>query len=550
MGTLTRAPTCYVYRDTARERGEALGLTLSTHPDAVSPGEYTFYTSDRVRGKTVPTLNPYAVLPLYREADDTAAIDLLDMWLNYEESLGTSCSVEYPAPPGLAYLPYQRAGIAYALKRPHVLIGDEPGLGKTIQAIGVANAVDAKRILVVCPASVRLQWAAEVARWRLRPSSLLASGERRIHTVLASRDGIDPAAGVTIASYQFAASPGYAEALAKLHWDLVVFDEAHYLKNYSANRTRKLLGSWGGDYEERPGVVQNAERILALTGTPLPNRPRECYTLARALDWDAIGQMSEDHFMRRFNPTTTLSNGFRLETTERLLELQARLRSRFMVRRAKAAVLQDLPDKRYELAFIEPDGAVRKVLKAERMLNLDPEMIHTSDPALQGAIATVRREMGRAKAPGVKAHIDMLLDGGLTKLVVFAYHTEVIRYLMDQYEKAAVVIHGGTSPVAREAAKARFQDDPECKIFIGQLTAAGTGVDGLQNVCSHAVFAEASWVPGENEQCIDRLHRIGQRSGVIGQFLVAPGSLDERILGSAIGKARTIHSALDADMTA
>lgn len=552
MGILSRTETCYVYQDTSRDKGASLGLTVSTHPDTVRPGHYTFFTSQRVRGREEPVLNPYAVLPLFHEADSSVGLDLLDLWLNYEESLATGCDIEFPAPAGLSYLPYQRAGIAYAMKRQHTLIGDEPGLGKTIQALGFCNAIDAPRVLIICPASVRLQWAAEVMKWRLRPSFIHARGETRIHVILSRASGVDTSAGVTIASYQQASAPGIGDRLAQLPWDVVVLDEAHYLKNYDAHRTKRILGSWGetGDSTLYPGLVQGDARVLALTGTPLPNRPRECYTLARALDWASIDGMSEESFKYRFNNTITFQSGFRLETTERLLELQARLRSRFMVRRAKDAVLDDLPAKQYELAYLEPTGAIKKVLRAERMLNLDINALHAGDAELQGAIATVRKEMGRAKVPGALAHILMLLDGGVDKLVAFAYHTDVIAYLRKQLGKACAVIQGSTSAVAREAAKVRFQNDPECRVFIGQLTAAGTGVDGLQRVCSHAVFVEASWTPGENEQCVDRLHRIGQKAGVICQFLVAPESLDERILGASIGKAQVVNVALDASLTA
>lgn len=541
MGTLTRAPSCYVYTDNQRTRGEELGLTLSTAPGAQGVNRYTFFTSRLHRGQPTPAVNPFAVLPLFEEADPAAAVELIDHWLAYEESLASDSAAEWPAPDGCEYLPFQRAGIGYAMRRRHCLIGDEPGLGKTIQAIGVANAMEAERILVVCPASVRLQWAAAVEKWRCRPG--------RVYPILKSGDGLDERADVVITSYNLASSAGIGDAIARLRWDLVVFDEAHYLKSYDATRTRRLLGDYDGKFR---GLVADAGRVLALTGTPLPNRPRECYTLARALDWDSIDRMSEEAFQNRYNPIVTMPNGFRMEWTGHELELQARLRCNFMVRRAKAAVQKDLPEKVYELAYIEPDGAVKKALRAEKMLNIDTENLAAiaGDAEVMGQIATVRRMMGDAKVPGVVAHLNMLLDGGVTKLVVFAYHTSVIAALREAFGPAAVVIQGATGAGAREAAKQRFQDDPDCRIFIGQLTAAGTGVDGLQNVCSHAVFAEASWTPGENEQCVDRLHRIGQRSAVVAQFLVAPGSLDARILGSAITKATVINKALDAHLKA
>ena len=107
----------------------------------------------------------------------------------------------------------------------------------------------------------------------------------------------------------------------------------------------------------------------------------------------------------------------------------------------------------------------------------------------------------------------------------------------------------GPAPSRVQGERRKTQDgaDPGCRVLLGQLPAAGTGIDGVQFACSHVVFAEASWTPGENEQFIDRLHRHGQKFAVLAQFLVAPGSLDERILGRAIEKLRDIHNTLDGD---
>lgn len=521
--------------------GDTYGLTSYTGYQV--PGEYQFFTANQIRGRYVPAYNPFAVLPLFHVADPGASVELLDHWLAYQESLATTSDVTHPSPDDCTYMPFQSSGISYALKRKHTLFGDEPGLGKTVEAIGVCNATDARNILIVCPASVRLQWAKEITKWRIRPCSLLGHGEERIWPVLNGRDVGNTTASVVIVSYQLAASLTICDWLNSRAWDVVIFDEAHYLKSYKAIRTRRLLGTHDGSVI---GLANSAERILALTGTPLPNRPREAYTLARALDFGAIDEMSEDAFLAKYNPMTVMPNGHRVEYTGHLLELQMRLRTRFMVRRAKVDVLKDLPSKVYELTHIEPDGNVLSALRAERMLDIDPDTAFLSgDPEMMAAIATVRRMMGDAKVPAVVAHISGLLDGGVDKVVCFAYHTSVIAALMKAFGNVATVIQGSTPSKMRERAKVRFQEDPTCRIFIGQLTAAGTGVDGLQNVCSNAVFAEASWVPGENDQCVDRLNRHGQTQSVLAQFLVAPDSLDAKILGSAIRKVKATNIALD-----
>ncbi len=497
------------------------------------------------------THEPYAALPFYDCGSVKARDILFPLHLEYEASMALDCSYQPPAPPDMEFMPFQRAGILYALDRKHCLIGDQPGLGKTMEAIGLANAVGAERVLVVCPASVRRQWRREIALW---------STIRRQQTYLIekSSDGVSPFANYTVVSYDLARSQEVHNALMALEYDLLVLDEAHYLKTTDARRTRATFGGLRrfrneadegretNEFGYRGSLAERSARVLGLTGTPLPNRPRECYNLFRHLAWDAIDWQSEDAFQHRYNPSFRWPSGRIEERRGRLPELRARLRCNLMVRRLKRDVLTQLPDKRYELAYVEPNGAIRKVLRAESLLDIDPDRLDEIDAKVWGQISTVRREMGVAKVPRVIEHIRMLLDGGLEKVFVAVHHREVAALMQTAFPGAAVIV-GSTTPVQRERAKERFVEDPDCRVLLGQLQAAGTGIDGLQAACSHVVFAEASWTPGENEQFIDRLHRIGQDYSVLAQFLVAPGSLDERILGRAIEKLHTIHHTLDGD---
>ena len=510
-----------------------LGSQMALAMDTGYTGRgYRFFTGRKQRGRFVPHYNPYAVLCAYDQADEKAGVELLDLWLQYQKSFATDTAEQFPVPDGLAYLPYQRAGIEYALERKHCMIADEPGLGKTIQALGIANASGARRIIVVCPASLRLQWQRQCRLWLIRPHTSQA--------VLNSRQPINPGAEVLLLSYEMArAAPVLGQVLQR-QWDLLVVDESHYLKTPTAARTRMILGS-----DKELGLAGVCKRVVALTGTPMPNRPKECYTMARALDWESIDNMSASAFEDRYNPSRTLENGFKLESTNNLSELHARLRIRFMIRRNKAAVLTDLPAKRYELAYIEPTAEIRRIIAAERLLDIDTGQMEGLNAEIWGQVSTLRREMGVAKVGRAVDHVRTLLDGGVDKVVLFAYHREVVSSLAREFGDEAVAVHGSVLPRDREAAKKAFVENPKVKVFIGQLTAAGTGVDGLQEVCDRAVFVEASWTPGENEQCVDRLHRIGQKSSVLAQFLVAPGSLDERIIGKAIEKYHVIDRVLD-----
>lgn len=531
--TYATETNCYVLNSDTPALGQEYCLTTITSPDVVALGGYSHMTTRVIRQQRVPVDNPYAVLPLMQFADDEASARLLDLWLDYELSFATESQYDPPCPPGHAYLPYQKAGIWRAVKLKRILIGDEPGLGKTVQGIGTFNAVpEARSALVICPASLRLQWEREWHEWCIK--------EKGASTQVFLGTKGQATGDVVFVSYEGVRNPDLREQLLARKWDLLILDEAHKLKDVGAKQTQAVLGT-----TKEPGIASRAERIVALTGTPLPNRPNECFALVRILNHAAIDKMSAKRFKEYYDVSVKAKNGAEFTVTGHLHELQARLRAHVMVRRSKASVLKDLPDKRYALAYVESTTAIQKVLEAERLLDIDPDDMENLPIEMEGHIARVRKEMGIAKAPLVIDHLRNLFDGGTEKVVCFAFHTEVVRLLEEAFPHAAVV-SGKTRMVDREAEKTRFQTDPKCKLFIGQLTAAGTGIDGLQNVCSHAVFAEASWTPGENEQCGDRIHRFGQKLGVLLQFLVAAGSLDERILKKCIEKLRTTNKALDA----
>ena len=163
-----------------------------------------------------------------------------------------------------------------------------------------------------------------------------------------------------------------------------------------------------------------------------------------------------------------------------------------------------------------------------------------------GHIAVVRRLMGIALAPQVADYVEMLLDGGEEKLVLFAWHTEVMNILEARLAKHGIVrMDGRTGAVKKDRLVKEFIANKRVKIALGNTLTMGTGTDGLQEVCNHALVAEADWTPGNNIQCFDRLDRGGQTRQVQGDIFVAPNSVAEKVLASALRKGQTIHKALD-----
>ena len=482
-------------------------------------------------GEVWYTKVPYAALEYYEQGSEAAQEVLRPYHEEYQRSWAQETGFRAPIPKGLELMPFQQAGVEYALSRPHALIGDQPGLGKTAQAIAISNVLDSQATLVICPAAVRYHWRGEIMRWS-------AITGVRPYCVFKATDGVHPRAPYVVLSYDLVSrSKPVLEAVLRRQWKHLILDEAHYLKTISSRRTKAVFGS----------LAQKCERVTALTGTPLPNRPRECYTLTRSLCWEAIDWMSYEKFKFRFNP----SDMWR-EEVGRLPELHARLRCNYLVRRLKSAVLSQLPEKTYELVEVEENGGISKVLRAEKELVGDMGVVEEwlanlkADPKAMGHIATLRREMGVAKVPRVVEHVTLLLEGGLDKLVLFTYHKEVIQLIVQELKAyCPVVIQGSTSMKQRHHGVGLFVSDPKRRVLVGQLQAAGTGIDGMQDAASVAVFAEPSWVAADNEQAVDRLHRHGQKSGVLAQFLVAPGSLDEKILGAAIRKEVNVKTVLD-----
>jgi SWI/SNF-related matrix-associated actin-dependent regulator 1 of chromatin subfamily A len=520
------------------ERAIAAGLTLSTNVRGPA-GEKVYYTADH---SEQPDFNPYAALDFYSEADEKTKAVLSGYASDYLASWNDGLSGSFPdipVPEGKVPMPYQVAGVSYCLDREHSIIGDEPGLGKTIQAVMLANATEARRILIICPAAIRLNWQREIWEWSTIPRV-------RVYPILKGSDGTNPAAHYTIVSYDLARNHSIHAALGSVEWDLIVCDEGHYLKTIEAQRTRAIFGGGNPDnYFYKNGLLQRTKKLVSLTGTPLPNRPREAYTQCRGLDWSSIDFLSQDAFNYRFNPSMQIGTHTK-EEKGRLPEMNARLRCNIMVRRHKKDVLPQLPEKTYEMTYIEPNANVSAVLREEALIDFDPMELFNPDFTLDGTpISTLRREMGEAMVPEVVDYLKYQLDiVELPKIIVFAHHKEVIKQIAAALEKYGVCIHtGGQSTRVKDEAKRMFMRGRE-RVFLGQLDTM-EGVDGLQEVADHVFFAEPAWTPGRNEQCVDRAHRMGQLFAVIAHFLLIPGSFNEKVLHAILGKAVDIHATLD-----
>lgn len=476
-------------------------------------------------------------------------------------SRATDADVEIPVPAGLAYLPFQRAGIAFATARANVLIADEMGLGKTIQAIGTVNAdPTVRRVVVICPASLKVNWSREVAKWSVRPTSVyVGNGTVRSWGSMFQTPGT-----VEWLVVNYDVIERWRPVIDAVGLDVLVLDEAHYVKSPKAQRTKAILGRWDRDPSKRVSPIA-ARRRIVLTGTPILNRPVELWGIAHALAPDTF--KSWRSYVGRYCDAQETRWGLDTSGASNLDELQDRLRSTCMVRRLKADVLTELPAKRRQVIEL-PLGTAKAVVDAEaeayeasqaRLRGLRAavaaaeasqdqsayaeavQALRQGEMAEFSTISQKRHEVALSKVPAVIDHLRDCVEQG--KVVVFAHHLDVVGAIHDAFPHQSVVVTGDTPVDQRQALVDAFQSDPECRLFIGNIKAAGVGL--TLTASSHVVFAELDWTPANVSQAEDRCHRIGQRDSVLVQHLVLEGSLDASMARMLIQKQEVIDASLD-----
>ncbi len=457
-------------------------------------------------------------------------------------SRATDAQIDLPRPDGLDYMPFQRAGIKYALDRKGVLLADDMGLGKTVQAIGIINADPAiDSAIIICPKSLKLNWYREVTRWLVRPLTVGVA------------DKAWPATDIVIVNYE-GLNKFSKQSTAKV-WGVSIADEAHLIKNRKTARSMNVKAI-------------KANRTIRMTGTPIVNRPIELYNIICDLHPQWGNFMN---FAKRYCGASKNHWGWEMGGATNLDELQEKLRQTCMCRRLKSQVLTELPRKIRQIIEVEATGAAGKAVKAEqafeekseeRLANLraavelskaDGEEAYRQAVArLKEAselefteLAKLRHDTAMLKVPAVIEHIRAILeDDDQQKVFVACHHHDVVdalgNGLLDFYP---VSLTGETKERDRQAAVDRFQTDETCRVFIGSIQAAGVGITLTR--ANIAIFAELDWVPGNITQAEDRLHRIGQTETVLVQHLVLADSLDARMARILVAKQNIIDKALD-----
>lgn len=429
--------------------------------------------------------------------------------------------------------PYQLIGAKWLSEKNFALLADEMGLGKSAQSIRAADTLFAKRILIVCPAVARRTWLQEFVKF---------SNARRSFYIIESRELSEPLKDKSvICSFDLVDVVPSDET-----FDVLIIDEAHYLKSISAKRSKLILG--------KQGLVHRAKRVWALTGTPAPNHAGELWPLLYVF---GATPLPYDGFVEKFCTTIQTARGPKIigNKSENIPVLR-HLLSKIMLRRKKEDVMKELPPITYADITVEP-GLVdigtqssfvqycyppERIHELNRILELEKKMVEEATrhthlgaegvkvlEALAKSVSTLRRYNGLQKVEAVADIIEEELTfGAYDKVVVFAIHRDVIEALRVRLSKfGAVTLYGGTDPEKRDKHVKSFQNNPKTRVFIGNIQAAGTNI--TLTAAHNVVFVEQEWTPGNNAQAAMRCHRIGQTKPVFVRVVSLSDSLDQRV---------------------
>jgi SWI/SNF-related matrix-associated actin-dependent regulator 1 of chromatin subfamily A len=393
---------------------------------------------------------------------------------------------------GVHLYPHQADGVAFLVSKRRAVLGDDMGLGKTRQAIAAMEmAAPGGAVLVVCPASLKLNWRREI---------LLVDPAARIEVIGVDREPV-PDARWVIVNYDLLAR--HADRLHAAAWAGVILDEAHFIKNASQRTSHvlKLLGV----QDERKAAPIGPEFVVLLTGTPMTNRPKDLFNLLRCVGHPAARSFLG--FARRYCAAYRNDWGWVTTGASNIDELNL-LMKEVMLRRKKDEVL-DLPPKIRSWVPVDLSDEAAALNAVESFLTwygaTDPA--RPNDTQFLARLTKVRVALHKAKHKAVAERIRDVVAGG-EKVVVFTSFAEGVARHARTLGESCVSITGSDTAEQRMAAVDRFQSDPAVRVAVCNLIAGGVGL--TLTAATHVIHLSRWWNPAVEEQCNDRVHRIGQ----------------------------------------
>lgn len=433
--------------------------------------------------------------------------------------------------PGLrmTMFPYQYSGVNFIdVRKGRALLGDEMGLGKTAQALGWLQLHPEKSpVIIVVPASLKLNWQKEALMWMDKPNIEILSGTK-----------IHPLKGeIIILNYDILYA--WIDMLLIYEPKVLILDESHYIKSNKAKRTKAVKK-----------LAKKIPHLIALSGTPIVNRPIEFYNVINLVDPTLFPDGWA--YAKRYCGAKHNGYGWDFNGATNTKELHEKLNGSIMIRRKKIDVLKELPAKLRSLVPMELDN-VREYSKAESNFISWLRDTRGEEAAERAGNAEALAAIEALKQLSIKGKMKDSIDWISTflesdeKLVVFATHKMVIDRLMEEFKTIAVKIDGSVDPKNRQKAVDAFQEDPNIRLFIGNIKAAGVGI--TLTAASNVAFLELPWTPGDLNQAEDRVHRIGQVDSVTVYYLLAQGTIEERIARLLDNKRKVLDAVLDGQDT-
>lgn len=379
-------------------------------------------------------------------------------------------------------------------------------------------------VIIICPAVSKLMWERAIHNWLPKAKVEMLSGRTQSRTT----------AEFLIINYDVASK--WRGRLKQRDAQVLILDECHYIKNNNAKRTKAIKL-----------IAKGIPHILALSGTPIENRPVEIYNAWQLVD--PVNCPPYWSFTKRYcKRKKNFFGGWDVSGANHTEELHKILTGTIMLRRRKADVLKDLPakvasfvplvlhnKKDYNSAEADFIAYVKEVYGAK-----------AADKKKKAVAVTKMEELKQLAAKGKLPEVIEWIKDFLEvedKFVVFAWHTFVIDAIMEAFPKIAVRVDGKTKN--KQACEDKFQNDPNCHLFVGQMKAAGVSL--TLTASSNVGIIEYPWTPGTLNQAIDRVHRITQKGSVTVYYFMAQNTIDEKTAKVLDVKQKTIGAVIDGD---
>jgi SWI/SNF-related matrix-associated actin-dependent regulator of chromatin subfamily A-like protein 1 len=479
-------------------------------------------------------------------ADDVAGF-VIDQEAKISASKAAYAEIEIQGLGGEPY-PFQKAGIAYLAEAERALLGDEPGVGKTIQALGVLQYLEAFPALIVVPASLKLNWEREANKWIPGKKILVIQG----------RDNGYDYANYDLVIINYDVIKAHQESLMEVEFKAIICDESHYCKNPKSLRSKAVKK-----------IAAEIKYRFLLTGTPVVNRPIE---LAHQLDiinrLDDLGGFFP--FAKRYCEAYKSRFGWDFSGAAHLDELHEKMRASFYIRRTKDQVLKELPSKTHAVIPVEITNR-REYEKAKEDTILWLGEQAEQDKEFLASIAHMpkddqreakwaRRQEAEYKAAQAEVLVrinalrKLAMQGKLKsvidwtrdflesdeKLIIFAHHIEAQDAMLEEFPGTR--IQSKDDSETRQANVDRFQDG-DSQTIVCSLKAAGVGL--TLTASSNVLFVEQGWTPADMDQATDRTHRIGQDSAVTAWHLLAKDTIDEDMYELIEKKRQVVDAVTD-----